>query len=171
MRLIFSSTLILLLFFAGSLVFGQDQSTNFPVGPQYLITPPPTSYTGITILQPIATPSMSPSQPYGVTSPQTGEAEPITGPAVEVPANLPAIYWGWGPPPVPYAVEPGEPSASAAFPAGYIDTGVSALTTINALNAEDYGESVAQAARYWRKHELHAAHVYTNQDLEHLNGE
>jgi len=167
MRLIFSSTLILLLFLAGSLVFGQDQSTNFPVGPQYLVIPPPASYTGITILQPIATPSMSPSQQYGVVSPQTGEARP----AVEVPANLPAIYWGWGSPAVPYAVKQGEPSSSAAFPPGYIDTGVSALTTVKALNAADYGESIAQAARYWRKHELHATHIYTNQDVERLTGE
>src|SRR5690348_12148129 len=66
----------------------QNRETNFPVGPQYLVTTPSTLF-----LQPIATPSASAAQMLGMVSPQTGLAEPIT--INGEPANLPSIYWGW----------------------------------------------------------------------------
>jgi len=137
----------------------QQMETNFPVGPQYLIPEPPPL-----ILQPIQTPSMQPWEPYGVTSPQTGEAGPVM---ITVPADLPAIYWGAGPPaavavPVPVPVPSG-------LPPDYIDLGVSAIATPAWLHQHDSGMSLAQVAQYWKAQHLHATHVYTNADIERMN--
>lgn len=158
---------IALIFTFGGIAAAQQPETNFPVGPQYLITQP---YP--TILQPIATPSYEPSEPSGVVSPQTGEAGPVT---ITIPAYLPSVYWGYTP---PGAVEvPTQPVQAASAPAsnnlpsGYVDVGVSTFATPNWLNGHDYGMSVAQAAQYWKAKRLHAARVYTNKDIERMNGE
>lgn len=143
----------------------QQPETNFPVGPQYLITQP---YPNM--LQPIATPSMQPWQQPGVVSPETGEAGPVM---INIPAYLPWVYWGYPPPgEVEIAPEP-EPEAeraSSKLPQGYVNVGVSAVATSSWLQRHDYGMSVAQAARYWKAQHLHANHVYTNADIERLNG-
>jgi hypothetical protein len=148
-----------------------QQETNFPVGPQYLITQP---YP--TLLQPIATPSYPPSQPMGVVSPQTGEAGPVT---ITVPAYLPSVYWGyqspyWGyPPPTETEVAPESEPAPVPrnLPQDYVDTGVSAIATPGWMHDRDYGMTLVQAARYWREHKPHATHTYTNQDIQRLERE
>jgi hypothetical protein len=148
----------LLLLFCGVMAAQQIQ-TNFPVGPQYMVTAPNGA-----ILQPLETPSTSPSQPMGLVSPQTGQLLSPYIPGVPGAANLGAIYWG-EPNPV---VEVIEPPPSNALPQGYFDTGVAAITTDQTLRSEGYGMSLVQAARYWKQHKLHATHVYTNEDLKHL---
>jgi hypothetical protein len=148
----------------GGLAVAQQPETNFAVGPQYLITQP---YP--TILQPIATPTDEPWQPTGVVSPQTGEAGPVM---ITVPAYLPSIYWGYPPPgEVEVVPEPEPEQVPNNLPPGYIDTGVSAVATPTWLKDHDYGMSLAQVARYWRAQHLHATHVYTNKDIDQLNGE
>jgi hypothetical protein len=150
--------LALLLVLTG-VALAQQQETNFPVGPQYLVTVPYGS-----VLQPIETPSISPSQPTGPVSPQTGEPLPITVPGIPGAANLGAVYWGEP----NEAVQVMEPPAPNPLPQGFFDVGVWALTSDQALHQQGYGMTLVQAARYWKKHKLHAAHVYTNEDLKHL---
>jgi hypothetical protein len=150
----------------GGIAVAQQPETNFPVGPQYLITQP---YP--TILQPIATPSMAPSQASGVVSPQTGEAGPVM---ITIPAYPPSVYWGYPPSgevdAVPEAASESAPEPRN-LPENYVDTGVTAFATPTWLHQHDSGMSLAQAARYWKEHKPHATHVYTNQDIERLQGQ
>lgn len=140
----------------------QQQETNFPVGPQYLITQP---YP--TFLQSIATPSYEPWEQTGVVSPESGVAGPVM---ITIPAYLPSVYWGYEPPGA-VEVAPLAAPETRNLPEGYIDTGVSAIATPGWLHDHDYGMSLAQVARYWRQHKLHATHVYTNADIDRLQGE
>ena len=150
----------------GGIAVAQQPETNFPVGPQYLITQP---YPNI--LQPIATPSYDPWEQSGVVSPQTGEAGPVT---ITIPAYLPSIYWGY-PPPGEVEMVPESAAESAPAPSNlppdYFNTGVGGIATRGWLREHDSGMTLAQAARYWKAHKLHATHVYTNQDIERLKGE
>lgn len=143
----------------------QQPETNFPVGPQYLITQP---YP--TMLQPIATPSMQPGQQSGVVSPQTGEAGPVM---ITIPAYLPSVYWGYAPPgavAVAPQPEPEPEPAPSGLPDGYVNLGVTAMASPTWLHEHDYGMSVAKTARYWKGKQVHATHLYTNADIERLNG-
>jgi len=154
MRLTYLLPLLVVL---SGIAVAQQQETNFPQGPQYLITTP-----SPTILQSIETPSMSPSEQPGVLSPQTGYAEPV-------PAYLPGIYWGWNIlPTVQYA--PVTVPVPNGFPPGYNDVGVWGTATGQWLHEHDYGMTLAQAARYWKEHKLHATHVYTNADIDRMRG-
>jgi hypothetical protein len=156
MRLVHLLGFVLIL---GGVAVAQQPETNFPVGPQYLITQP---YPNL--LQPIATPSYAPWEPTGVVSPQTGEAGPVM-----IPAYLPLIYWGYPPSgEVAVASESEAASAPRNLPEDYVDTGVSAFATPGWMHDHDYGMTLAQASRYWREHKLHATHIYTNQDIERL---
>lgn len=153
----------LTLTFAG-LAAAQQPETNFPVGPQYLVTRP-----DATMLQPIATPSYEPWQASGVVSPQTGEAGPVT---ITVPAYLPSIYWGYPSPGTVEVAPAAEPaSMTNPLPADFVDVGVSAIAAPSWLNSHDDGMPLAQAARYWKAQHLHATHVYTNKDIERMSGE
>ena len=161
MRLVCGVAVILM---ACSVALAQQAETNFPVGPQYLITQP---YPAM--LQPIATPSLEPWQPTGVVSPQTGEAGPVL---ITVPAYLPSVYWGYEPPgSVQIVPEPEPAPVPGNLPADYIDVGVSDVATPAWLNEHDYGMSLVQVARYWKEQHLRATHVYTNEDIERLNGQ
>jgi hypothetical protein len=154
---------VVVILIACSFAVAQQPETNFSVGPQYLITQP---YP--TILQPIATPSYSPWQQTGVVSPQTGEAGPVL---ITIPAYLPSVYWGYEPPgSVQIVAEPEPTPAPKNLPPDYIDVGVSAVATPGWLNEHDYGMSLVEAARYWKAQHLHATHVYTNQDIDRLDG-
>jgi hypothetical protein len=148
----------------GAIAVAQQPETNFPVGPQYLITQP---YP--TLLQPIATPSYEPWRSMGVVSPQTGEAGPVM---ITVPAYLPSIYWGY-PPPAEGEVAPESEAAPAPrnLPPDYVDTGVSAVATPGWMRDRNYGMTLVQAARYWREHKLRATRVYTNRDIERVERE
>lgn len=139
----------------------QNRETDFPVGPQYLVTTPSTLF-----LQPIATPSMSAEQMSGVVSPQTGLAEPITVNGER--ANLPAIYWGWTSPGQTTVFELYSPAVSSGLPAGFVELGVSAIVTNEWLREHERESSVAEAARYWKAHTNRAAHLYTNADIDRL---
>jgi hypothetical protein len=143
------------------LVSAQSRETDFPLGPRYLVTTPSTLF-----LQPIATPSMSATQMFGMVSPQTGQAEPIT--INGEPANLPAIFWGW--------TSPGQTTIWAVYssalatglPAGFVDVGVSAIVTAEWFEEHQRNSNVAEASRYWKTHTNRATHLYTNADIDRL---
>lgn len=143
------------------LASAQSRSTDFPVGPQYLVTTPSTLF-----LQPIATPSASPAQMLGMVSPQTGQAEPITINGQS--ANLPAIFWGWTSPGQTTVWAGFSPVVSSGLPADFLDLGVGAIVTDEWLREFQRNNSVAEAARYWKTNTNRATRLYTNADIERL---
>jgi hypothetical protein len=148
----------------GVVVSAQSRQTDFPVGPQYLVTTPSTLF-----LQPIATPSMTAAQTFGMVSPQTGQAEPIT--INGQPANLPAIFWGWTSPGETSVWAAFSPAVSSGLPGDFLDLGVGAIVTDEWLREFQRNRSVAEASRYWKTHTNRAAHLYTNADIERLRRE
>lgn len=149
------------IFGVGLLASAQNRQTDFPVGPQYLVTTPSTLF-----LQPIATPSASPAQVLGMVSPQTGQAEPITINGQT--ANLPAIFWGWNSPGQTTVWAAFSPAVYSGLPADFIDLGVGAIVTEEWLREFQRNASVAEASRYWKTHTNRAARRYTNTDIERL---
>jgi hypothetical protein len=156
-----SCVVVFVLTLAGFAV-GQQAETNFSQGPQYLITT-----TSPEFLVPIQTPSMSPDQQFGMVSPQTGQFVPIIIPATPVPVSMAGVNWGWS---VPQVVEVEAPPEPSPFPPGYFEVGVTAIATEQWLHEHDYGMTIAQVARYWKEHRKPATHVYTNEDVQRLQG-
>jgi hypothetical protein len=161
------SYFVCLLLALGGISTAQD--TNFPVGPQYLITTDSPLF-----LRPIATPSLSfEAQPSGsgVLFPETRPAESVSAPELPRPANLADIYWG-------------EPNTSAKvtdikisslepprnLPPSFVDTGVTLLAIDQSLQEQGYGSTLAEVAAQWRAHRPHASRLYTNRDIERLHG-
>ena len=141
----------------------QGRQTDFPVGPQYLVTTPSTLF-----LQPIATPFASAGQMLGMVSPQTGQAEPVTINGQT--ANLPAIYWGWTSPGQTAVWAVFSPAVSSGLPADFLDLGVGAIVTEEWLQEFQRNNNVAEASRYWKTNTNRAARRYTNVDIERLRG-
>jgi len=161
-----------LLLLAGT---GSAQDTNFPVGPQYLMTFGSPLFAG-----PIATPSLS----FETALPEAGTSEPS---ATQIPTEqyqtisntlelqrqqyLPSVYWGT---PLVSVVEisfrepEGEGSPHPALPASITESGVIALTDANALRQRGYGVTLPEAAQHWKGRKSVAPHVYTNSDIEGL---
>ena len=158
------SVVCTLVFTAALLTSAQSRQTDFPVGPQYLVTTPSTLF-----LQPIATPSASPAQMLGVVSPQTGQAEPIT--INNQPVSLPAIYWGWTSPGQTSVWMGFSPALSSGLPSDFIDLGVGAIVTDEWFREFQRNSNVAEASRYWKTHTNRAARVYTNADIDRLRRE
>ncbi len=154
----FSSVVFFALLFAG-VSFAQD--TNFPVGPQYLITTSDPMF-----LHPIATPSISLDAPLpGLRAlPQVGPsvtAQPYTStPGLDQP-NLFPIYYGY--PQIPVIELTG--AAPRQLPANINDTGYVAITDAESLREQGYGVTVAEAASFSRTHKRSAPRVYTNADV------
>jgi hypothetical protein len=151
------------------------QDTNFPVGPQYLMT-----FGSPQFARPIATPSLSFETPF----PEAGTSEPS---AVQVPTEqyqaisqildlqrqqyLPSVYWGI---PVVSVIEisfrepEGEGSSNPVLPASITESGVTALTDVQALRERGYGITLPEAAQHWKGRKGTVPHVYTNSDIERL---
>jgi len=109
---------------------------------------------------------MSAGQMFGMVSPQTGQAEPIT--ISGEPANLPAIFWGWTSPGQTTIWAVYSPTSLSGWPAGFVDLGVSAIVTDEWFQEYQRNSSVAEAARYWKTHTSRATRVYTNADIDRL---
>ena len=156
----------LLLMLAGSSV---AQETNFPVGPQYLITSGSPLF-----LQPIATPSVSFGSglpaPSAVSTEATAKADEETVAVVSAVLEaqqqiaLPSIYYGF---PRVSVVEIASGEA-VSLPASILGPGVVEFTTPQALRERGYGVTLAEAAAKWKTHTLRARRIYTNEDLERL---
>jgi hypothetical protein len=145
---------------------GAAQDTNFPVGPQYLITTDSSMF-----LHPIATPSLwldAPLPPLP-SLPQIGPAvenQPyVVNPIVEQGPDLFPIFYGY---PMSSVVEltgsePGE------VPASITNVGVIGMTDADSLRERGYGVPLGDAASYWKSHKPHAPRVFTNADVQRLH--
>ncbi len=144
------------------------QDTNFPAGPQYLITS-----GSLMFLHSIATPSLSlePSLPEMQSLPQIGpavEEQPIVAnPELPRGANLFPIYYGS--PITTSVVEITSAELPPELPASITDGGVTGLTSAQSLRERGYGVPLGETAAFWKAHKHPAAHVYTNADVQRLH--
>lgn len=145
------------------------QSTNFPVGPQYLITT-----ASPMLLQSIATPSMSLNAPLAPLPdlPQTGQTVTnqtySTNPALQGRANLFPIYYGY---PRIVDVELTSTEPIRELPASVNDTGYLNVPSGQSLRSMGLGITLAQAAAYSKAHRRASTRVYTNEDLQRLRAQ
>jgi hypothetical protein len=143
------------------------QDTNFPVGPQYLITSDSPMF-----LRPIATPTMSLSAPTVSTNleptpvPETTTASP----ALSIPPDLTRVYWG-GPEANEQTsdIEITSAGPSNSLPPSILDVGVTGITNAQSLRERGYGVPLGDAASYWKTHKPHASRVFTNADVQRLH--
>jgi hypothetical protein len=165
------SCCMLLVLSALGTALGQD--TNFPSGPQYLMQSGSPLFA-----RPISTPSISLSGPPLEVGASDATGVLIAG-AVDqnvLPpssAALPKIelfpvYYGGTPASVIEIILPAEPSSNP-LPASILDTGVSQLTTADALRERGYGVTLAEGATYAKAQTRHATRVYTNADIDRLH--
>jgi hypothetical protein len=159
-----ASLLCLLLALTG---ISAAQSTNFSVGPQYLMTSGSPQFA-----QPIATPSLALEAPLPAipSLPQIGptvENEPfIANPELRRQADLFPVYYGSS---ATSIVEITSAEPSRELPASILDTGVTGVTTVQSLRQRGYGVSVGEAAAFWKAHKPHASRHYTNADVQRLH--
>lgn len=145
------------------------QSTNFSVGPQYLITTESTL-----LLRPIATPSMSlnPTLPSIPSLPQIGpvvtDQSYIPNPVLQNQVNLFPIYYGY--PQLP-AVILASAGATRDVPASLNETGFVNVPTTQWLRMHGYGVTLAEAAMESKAQRRPASRVYTNEDLQRLRSQ
>ena len=139
------------------------QETNFPVGPQYLMT------SGSPLLaQPIATPSLSfdSGLPSLQSLPQIGpvvENQPfIANPEVQGP-NLFPVYYGY---PMTSVVEISSAEPPRELPSSITNAGVTGMTDPQSLRMRGYGVTLGDTALFWKARKPHAPHVYTNADVQ-----
>jgi hypothetical protein len=155
--------------------FAQD--TNFSSGPQYLAAPGSSPQ----ILQSIATPSLDLNAPSA--NPPVFENEfpaeqpPSTGP--EARTDFARIYWTGPTLPENVSQQASQVAQTSegvnqepanTLPAAFVNVGVWATVTPQSLRELGYGESLAQAAAYWKAHKTPVSHVYTNTDIQRLPG-
>lgn len=156
--------------------FTAAQDTNFSVGPQYLMTSGSPLFA-----QPIATPSLSLSTPPASLSAAATEAnsEPSSSSAgLPSQPDLTRIYWG-RPDVVENTAENANGNVSeieitsaqptSALPASILDSGVTGMTTVQALRQRGYGVPLGDTAAFWKSHRPHAIRVYTNADVQRLH--
>jgi hypothetical protein len=152
----------------------QSTDTNFPVGPQYLITTDSTLF-----LRPIATPSMSlqpssPPPPAMETNPGTDVRLSAPAAAVMSEPDLSRVLWGndW----VDYVN--GVPRASVIeisgnaaprLPLSLFDPGVTGMTDAQFLREQGYGLTLGDVSAA-SKSRPRATHVYNNDDIRRLHG-
>jgi len=168
------AALLLVLIALAGLAAAQSADTNFPVGPQYLITTDSTQF-----LHPIATPSMSlqppsPPPPAMETNPGTTVELAAPPPAVMTQPDLSRILWGdsW----VDYVtgVSPSSVieiggSANPILPPSLFDPGVTGITNAQSLRERGIGLTLGEVSAA-EKSRPHPTHVYTNDDIRRLHG-
>jgi hypothetical protein len=158
------------------MALGQD--TNFPTGPQYLV-----SAGSPLFARPISTPTMSltgsplevgASDATGVLIPGAEDQTVLPPQAVSEPAtDLFPVYYGEGSVSASGTVlqdASTEPSSPMGLPANILDTGVGQTTTVQVLHERGYGVSLPQAAAQMKARLRPAARVYTNADIDRLRG-
>lgn len=146
--------------------FSFAQSTNFPVGPQYLITTSSTMF-----LHPIATPSLSLNAPMAPLSslaevgPAVANQAHVTNPQLPAEPNLFPIYYGY---PVVPVMELSSSGPTRELPASVNQTGFLNAPNAQSLRALGYGSTIAQAAAWSKAHRRSGSRVYTNEDIQRL---
>ena len=145
------------------------QDTNFPAGPQYLM-----SFGSPLFAQPIATPSLSLEAPLpGLPSlPAVGPTisnQPYTSnPELAHQADLFPIYYGY---PRISAVELTSTELPRKLPANIVDVRVAGITDAQSLHERGYGVSLGEAASFWKTNKPHSTRVITNRDIELISTE
>ena len=159
------ATLFCLLFAMAGINAAQD--TNFPVGPQYLMTSGSPMFA-----QPIATPSLSLEAPLPPipSIPEVGSVignQPfIANPELRHEADLFPIYYGYS---MTNVVELTSAESTRELPESIIDVGVVRMMNVQSLRNWGYGVPLGEAAAFWKAHKPHATRVYTNADVERLH--
>ncbi len=176
MRVSFSCVLLLLS--ALGIALGQDKDTNFPSGPQYLMTSDLIKNGSPLFWRSISTPSMSFTEPpleVGASNATDvliagAENQPVLPPDPDAlpKIDLLPIFYGGRPASVIEISFPSEPSPDR-LPASILDTGVSQMTTAQALRERGYGVTLAEGAAYGRAQIRHASRIYTNADIDRLH--
>ncbi|MFZ0860350.1 MAG: hypothetical protein WB781_15065 [Candidatus Sulfotelmatobacter sp.] len=159
-------SLFCLLFLLVGITAAQD--TNFPVGPQYLVT-----FGSPMFARPIATPTLwldvplppIPSLPE--VGPVIGNQPYIENPELQHEVDLFPIYYGY---PMPSVVELTSAEPPRELPASIVDVGVAGITNAQTLREQGYGVPLGDTASFWKAHKPHAPRVYTNADVERLHG-
>lgn len=150
------------------------QDTNFPVGPQYLVT----GNTPL-LLRPIATPTLSLSAPpASLNTAATEASSELSVPSGPTQPDLTRIYRG-APEPTANVSENVTENASeieitsaqptSSLPASILDTGVTGMTTVQSLRQRGYGVPLGDTAAFWKSHKPHVVRVYTNADVQRLH--
>jgi hypothetical protein len=163
----------LLAFSMLGLGFGQD--TNFPNGPQYLMTSGSPMFA-----RSLATPSVALTGPPLETGADnaTGvlfagaENQTVLPPlAVALPSfDLFPIFYGPSQPQVIEISSAEAPAEASELPNSIRESGVVQMTTAQALNDRGIGVTVASAAAHSKAAAGHASHIYTNADIDRLRG-
>ncbi len=142
------------------------QSTDFSVGPQYLVTSPTPQF-----LRPIATPSISLNAPLKplpelpAVGPTVTNQPYVSNPELQHQADLFPIYYGY--PPIA-DIELVSTGSTQELPASINDTGYLNVPNAQSLRSMGLGLTLAQAAAYSKAHKKRTTHVYTNEDLKRL---
>ena len=174
MRVFFSGVLLVLS--ALGIAFGQD--TNFPTGPQYLMSSDLIKNGSPLFARPISTPSISFTAPPLEVGASNATGVLIAGARTQTvlppdPDALPKIdlspiFYG-GPPANVIEISFPSESSSNQLPASILDTGVRRMTTAQALRERGYGVTLVEGAAYGRAQTRHAHRVYTNADIDRLH--
>jgi hypothetical protein len=147
---------------------GAAQDTNFPLGPQYLMTSASPMFA-----RSLATPSLPLEAPLPPI-PSLPEIEPVIGnqpfipdPELQHQADLFPIYYGYS---APSIVELTSAELPAQLPQSIVDGGVTGITDVQSLRERGYGVTLGETASFWKSHKARAPRVYTNADVERLHG-
>lgn len=165
----------LLVIFVFGMAFGQD--TSFPMGPQYLANSGSPLFA-----RPISTPTLSLTAPALVSG--AADATAVLIPGAEEQTVLPPravseaaidllpIYYGERTISVIDSNSPSELNEPFAttLPASFLDMGVDQLTTPQALRDLGYGVPLAEAAAHMKARARPWTRVYTNADIDRLQG-
>jgi hypothetical protein len=158
----------LAILFVALMGIGAAQDTNFPAGPQYLIT-----FDSPLLARSLATPSLSLDaplpdiQPLPEIVPVIGNQPYIPSPALEHQPNLFPIFYGY---PMSSVVELVSPESSPELPQSITDAGVTRMVDVQSLREWGYGVTLGETASFWKSHKPRAPRVYTNADVDRLHG-
>jgi hypothetical protein len=144
--------------------FSVAQSTNFPAGPQYLITTSSPDF-----LRPIATPTLSldaplpplPSLPE--IGPPVADVPYVSNPPLEGQADLFPIFYGY---PRVNVLEIISPTHPLDLPASITDVGTTNVPSASVLDS--FQTSLGEAAANWRASRRASPRLYSNADIENL---
>jgi hypothetical protein len=147
---------------------GAAQDTNFPAGPQYLMT-----FDSPLFARSIATPSLWLDAPLP-DIPPLPEIVPVIGnqpfipnPELEHQPDLLPIFYGY---PMRSVVELVSPESTPELPQSITDAGVTRMIDVQSLREWGYGMTLGETASFWKSHKHHAPRVYTNADVDRLHG-
>jgi hypothetical protein len=155
-------------FFLIPLVFvtfaAAQQSSNFPVGPQYLITT-----NSPDLLRPIETPTLFLEAPLPLVpslpqiGPRVAGVPYVSNPALEGQPDLFPIFYGY---PRPNVVEIVSPKQPLDLPASITDVGIANVPSASVLDDSQINRAAANSA----VSKSAPSRVYSNADIERLSG-